>query len=273
MIVTFGWSWGIASYAYFSGTGYGALLALCYMMGPAVGALTCALRYDRHRFFESLGLSTNPFNKWLFVAFLAPIFLVAISHLITQNFSGRSILSLADAYTVEFNKVGIDPESLPISIEKIAWLQLITAPFLAALLNTFVMILTEEVGWRGWLWDRWAQMPFWKHAIFVGIIWGVWHAPIILMGHNYPDMPIWGAIIFIAMVMLLTPIIAHIREAGGSMIHAAMFHGVFNGVAPFTIIIMADSSMPWRGVLGISGFIVLILGALLVTAHRSIQPT
>ena len=133
-------------------------------------------------------------------------------------------------------------------------------------------MLTEEVGWRGWLWDRWSHKPFWHHALLTGLIWGVWHAPIVALGHNYPDLPVWGPIIFTVWVMLITPIIALIREAGGSMVHAAMFHGVINGLAPITIILIANPTMPWLGILGLGGFAALTIGVAAVLFYRKLRP-
>ena len=75
--------------------------------------------------------------------------------------------------------------------------------------------------------------------------------------------------------MLITPIIALIREAGGSMVHAAMFHGMFhgmfNGMAPLTVILMADPTMPWLGLLGLGGFGTLAIGVVIVFFFRRRQ--
>ena len=73
------------------------------------------------------------------------------------------------------------------------------------------------------------------------------------------------------MVMLITPIIALIREAGGSMVHAAMFHGMFNGMAPLTVILMADPTMLWLGLLGLGGFGTLAIGVVIVFFFRRRQ--
>ena len=35
-------------------------------------------------------------------------------------------------------------------------------------------------------------MGFLKTSVLTGFIWGVWHAPIILQGHNYPQHPVAG---------------------------------------------------------------------------------
>ena len=33
--------------------------------------------------------------------------------------------------------------------------------------------------------------PIWNLLIF-GLIWGIWHAPFIFQGHNYPQYPVAG---------------------------------------------------------------------------------
>ena len=78
--------------------------------------------------------------------------------------------------------------------------------------------------------------------------------------------------IFVGWTMLITPVIALIRERGGSMVHAAMFHGVLNGVAPITIIILADPSMPWRGVVGLGGFAALAAATAIVFLYTLVSP-
>ena len=270
-LITFGWSWSIAAALHLSGGELSLISAVLYMAGPGVAAFLCAFIYDRHRFFVSLGLKSNPFNKWLLIAFLTPILIAVITHLATIYIGGREMLSLESGFTIQIEKAGIDPETLPMTVKQIAILQVLTAPFVAAIVNTIGMMLTEEVGWRGWLWDRWSHMPFWHHALLTGLIWGIWHAPIIALGYNYPDLPVWGPVIFTVLVMLITPIIALIREAGGSMVHAAMFHGMFNGMAPLTVILMADPTMPWLGLLGLGGFGTLAIGVVIVFFFRRRQ--
>lgn len=273
LLIAFGWSWAVAGIAYQQGGASLALgLAIVYMAGPGVAAFVCALIYDRDRFFASLGLARNPFNFWLFIAFLAPVVITAAAWCFTVYIGGQEALALADAYAREFEKAGVDVETLPLPPEQIAIIQLAAAPFIAGIVNTIIMMLTEEVGWRGWLWDRWQGLGFWRHVLLTGFIWGVWHAPLIAMGHNYPGMPVWGPVIFIGWTMLLTPVIALIRERGGSMVHAAMFHGVLNGVAPITILILADPSMPWRGVVGLGGFAALTAATALVFLYTFVSP-
>ena len=44
----------------------------------------------------------------------------------------------------------------------------------------------EELGWRGYLLPKIGEKlsPL-SASVFTGVIWGLWHAPIIAMGYNY----------------------------------------------------------------------------------------
>ena len=51
---------------------------------------------------------------------------------------------------------------------------------LAGLTINAVAGFGEELGWRGFLQNEFRYMSFWKSSIVIGMIWGVWHAPITL---------------------------------------------------------------------------------------------
>ncbi len=58
----------------------------------------------------------------------------------------------------------------------------------------------EELGWRGFLLKQCSYMDFWKMSLVIGIIWGLWHAPIIIQGYNYPQNPVIGVFMMIGFV-------------------------------------------------------------------------
>ena len=62
--------------------------------------------------------------------------------------------------------------------------QTVMAMVLAPLLNG-IPTFGEEFGWRAYL--QWKLMPLGgrKAVLLTGVIWGVWHWPVIAMGHNY----------------------------------------------------------------------------------------
>src|SRR3569833_3684495 len=51
----------------------------------------------------------------------------------------------------------------------------------------------EEFGWRGYLLPRLAGLGGVRAAVVVGVIWGIWHAPLILLDrYSYPGLPYAG---------------------------------------------------------------------------------
>ena len=61
----------------------------------------------------------------------------------------------------------------------------------------------EEYGWRGYLQGELIKLGRVKGVLLVGLIWGIWHAPAVAMGHNYPGYPILGPIAFLIFNLFL----------------------------------------------------------------------
>jgi len=57
-----------------------------------------------------------------------------------------------------------------------------------------IFTLGEEIGWRGYLQKKLTDRYGIKFGLLLlGLIWGYWHFPIILMGYNFPSQPVIGA--------------------------------------------------------------------------------
>ncbi|MFH1484694.1 MAG: CPBP family intramembrane glutamic endopeptidase, partial [Chloroflexota bacterium] len=117
----------------------------------------------------------------------------------------------------------------------------------------------EELGWRGFLQKELGFLGFWKSSAVIGVIWGVWHAPIILQGHNYPQHPQVGVLMMIVFTLLLSPIFSYARLKAKSVIAAAIIHGSLNGTVALSIMLIVGGDDLTVGVTGLAGFIVLAL--------------
>jgi hypothetical protein len=89
----------------------------------------------------------------------------------------------------------------------------------------------EEFGWRGYLLPKLLPMGKLKAYTFLGAIWGLWHAPVILVGFNYPNYPILGIIAMMGMTTALGIYINELSLQNRSSILAGWVHGAFNGQA------------------------------------------
>ena len=100
----------------------------------------------------------------------------------------------------------------------------VTVPFFNALLA-----LGEEIGWRGYLLPR--LMPLGKPAAYAisGVVWALWHLPLILVGFNYPGYPVLGIFAFILLVTAIGVIENEVfLRYSNSTLLAAWVHGLFN---------------------------------------------
>jgi len=60
-----------------------------------------------------------------------------------------------------------------------------------------IFTLGEEFGWQGYLLQKLLRKYGLNWGLVVlGIIWGYWHLPVILMGYNFPNHPVLGALFF-----------------------------------------------------------------------------
>jgi membrane protease YdiL (CAAX protease family) len=117
----------------------------------------------------------------------------------------------------------------------------------------------EELGWRGFLLKEFKNMNFFKAALLIGGIWGVWHAPLILMGHNYPQHPQVGVFMMIVLCILLTILFLYVTIKSRSVIAAAIMHGTMNATAGISIMSIAGGNDLTIGMPGIAGFITIVI--------------
>lgn len=92
--------------------------------------------------------------------------------------------------------------------------------------------LGEEIGWRGFLVPRLAQLfDLRRTSLFVGLLWALWHYPLIFLvvPHYLPDLPLgFGTVCFTVMVVAVSAVYTWLRLRSGSVFPAALLHATSN---------------------------------------------
>ena len=108
-------------------------------------------------------------------------------------------------------------------------------PLNAMVSGTLVSVaaLGEEGGWRGYMMPKLINiMGRGKALVIGGIIWGLWHAPLTCIGHNfgtdYPGFPYVGIIKMCIFCTLMGIILTFLTEKSGSVWPAVFMHAVNN---------------------------------------------
>ena len=146
---------------------------------------------------------------------------------------------------------------------------------MSLLINTTIGVLIsllaylgEELGWRSFMYPQLIAKLGTNKGLFIGgIIWGLWHLPLILQGHNYPNNPVLGNFFMIAMCMPLGIILYYTYIKTKTIFIPAILHGIFNQFAT-TVYIFAikkdDFNSLIYGPTGIVGIIILSILALML---------
>ena len=112
---------------------------------------------------------------------------------------------------------------------------LVAALTVAPLINA-IPAFGEELGWRGMLFPTLSEHMSPRAAALVsGVIWGLWHAPVIAMGHNYgmgyAGFPVAGILTMTLMCTAMSCWLCLLRQRSGSVWPCALAHGAFNAIA------------------------------------------
>lgn len=247
------------------------IMAVLYMFMPLLAAFIVDKLILKRKNLRSWALNFKP-NWWYLAAWPAMLVLAFAAlgiNLLWPDISFSADMSgfferMADQLTpeqIELQKSKM--EAMPIPIILVMILQ----GLLAGITINAVAAFGEEAGWRGFMVREYRHLKFWDAALRIGIIWGIWHAPLILMGHNYPDHNQLGVGMMTIFCILFSPLILYVRLKTHSTIAAAIMHGTLNGTAGISLIYLAGGSDLTLGLTGFSGFITLLLAIFIMTLY------
>ena len=263
-------SWAMAAVAHW-GFGMGketptGLMAFStvYMFFPMVTALVLQA-IDKEK-FNHTGLVNFKFSWAWLVAWLLPVVMVFVCILINGLMPGVELKYSAEQLINQYNIPEDQQELVREQMGQLpAWLMAVSVVFsglLAGITINALFAFGEEYGWRNYLVSALREVKFWKAALFIGVVWGIWHFPLILMGHNYPNEPRWGVLLMVVMCILLGIIELYFVLKTKSMIVAAVIHGTINALAGTVIYFTLGGNDFLNGMPGLAGFITMALAIL-----------
>ncbi|MCQ2517104.1 MAG: CPBP family intramembrane metalloprotease [Saccharofermentans sp.] len=133
--------------------------------------------------------------------------------------------------------IAIVPESFGGTAENLPVFQ--DKPYLISLVSISSAVVTsfaalgEEGGWRGYMMPKLIKIMGLNKAIIVGgIIWGLWHAPLTCIGHNfgtdYPGFPYVGILLMCCSCIFVGSILTFVTVKTKSIWPATFMHAVNN---------------------------------------------
>jgi membrane protease YdiL (CAAX protease family) len=202
-----------------------------YMWGPALAnILTRVLTREGwgHAFLRPNFRRGWPY--W-FLAWLGPVVLTVAGMVVY-------FLVFPEHYDASMPLVREQLEASGVTLNIPSWvyglLQLPNVLLVGLVINSF-FTFGEEFGWRAYLLQKLLPLgPRWA-VVISGVIWGLWHWPMIAMGHNYglnyAGAPWLGILVMTWFTLWLGVILSWLVLRGGSVWPAVIGHAIINAVA------------------------------------------
>ncbi|MFB7251960.1 lysostaphin resistance A-like protein [Microbacterium sp. NPDC056234] len=262
---------------------FAGVLISVMMFTPALAAVIVILllrpvpKGERLRFLGIWPLRPAKRVIWLSVLGLfGPLAVIALSVAVAAVFGWVQLDLIGFSGFAETLEAAL-PAGAPVPPAAVVIVsQLIAIPFAAATINA-VMAFGEELGWRGFLVPALRRYGTWPALLISGAVWGLWHAPVILLGYNFGRADLTGLLFMVGGCFAWGVLLGWLRLRSASLWPAVFAHGAMNAAGALVTLLYAAGTtfdMALAGPLGVAGWIacaVVIVGLVLTGQFRN-QP-
>ena len=169
---------------------------------------------------------------------------------------------------------GITGRPFPMSPWVFVIIQTAQAIVIAPVING-LFTFGEEFGWRAYLQPKLMPLGGRRAFLLMGVIWGIWHWPVIAMGHNYgldyAGAPWLGMLAMVWFTFVVGTFLGWAALRSGSVWPAVIGHGAINGIAQIGMLFVKGRPSPLLGPMPV-GFVASVpwvLVALLILLSRN----
>ena len=208
-------------------------------------------------------------GRWILAAWFGPALLGITGAALYFLLVPKALdLSFGYLYAVMGAEQAAQLEASGLSISMVALSNCLAALTYAPLINMFFAV-GEEAGWRGVMYpvlkDRWGTV---KGRIIGGVIWGVWHWPIMLLagyeyGFTYWGAPVTGPLLFCVIASAMGIVLDALYEKTDCIWMPALCHGAINAFAGVPTLVLnpayADQLLLGPLMVGLIGGLPMIL--------------
>ena len=276
ILLTFLITWLVALAAYLLHIPYGSILffviiAVGYMPAPAYATLILQKLVYRGS-LQPYGFTLKKISlRWLIITTVGFAWFIVLGTfvviVILGNVFGVALFGRIDFSEAAFlhqltifsrGAFGDVPQHLPIPPVAIFFLSLVQGVIAGFTVN-LPFTFGEELGWRGLLLRETQKSGFVRSNLFIGVVWGLWHAPIIAQGHNYPGHPVAGIFMMTLFTTTLSFPMAYCRFKSRTILGPSALHGMINPLGVLTALFVVGANPLFGFVAGVAGIAVILL--------------
>lgn len=278
VLLVFAISWSSLALIKLFGLSYGSfwftvITAFLFMCAPALATfLVKKVVYKEP--LSDYGLQFKVFDyRWIIHSAIGTILFLFLTLAVVYLLG--NVLHISSFGFVDFSEEGLQKAMQKIVGDKDVSSKSLPHPILLLLIGTAGGVASgalinlpftfgEEFGWRGLLHKETKSLGFVKSSILIGVVWGFWHAPIILMGHNYNNSSYASVLMMTVFCIALSFPMAYVRIKSKNVLGPAMLHGMINGSANVLSLYVHDGNLLFNGPAGIAGILIIIIFTALI---------
>ncbi len=198
-------------------------LVIAGMWCPAIAAVVASLITGRS--LRDIGWRLGK-PKWLGLGYVFPLLYAAPAYLLVW-ITGLGGFPNPEVLRQVRVSLHLSARWSSTSVILVTFLTIAT---LNVLLNS-LLATGEEIGWRGFLVPELTNwVGFHRAALLSGVIWGLWHVPLIVAGvYSQPGTPRWYQVTcFMLLIVPSAVAFAWLRMRSGSIWPTVVFHSAHN---------------------------------------------
>ncbi|SMC40737.1 CPBP family intramembrane glutamic endopeptidase [Papillibacter cinnamivorans] len=258
LVLTFAVSWPVFLLTPITGQSYGSAMSIVFTMCAMFVPSLCNI-LTRIITKEGFGkLCLRPNFKGHVKAYVLIYFLPAALLLISGTVYFLVFPGSFDPELTALQQIAALSGKTGFTADRLLLISILQIVLIGPVIN-IIPTLGEELGWRGYLLPKLRLFLSDRAALTVtGVIWGLWHTPVIVLGHNYgtgyPGYPWLGILAMIVFCFGLGVLEGYISIRMKSVIPAAMIHSAVNAGAAMPVYMMKGS---YYSILGpaLTGFV------------------
>ena len=205
--------------------------------------------------FAGAGMAFGKIRIWLLYG-LAMVLFYGLETLLNYVFKFGTLVDATKLYPAG-TTASIPPMAL---LASTIFSVIIVGPILG-----LIITFGEEYGWRGYLQSELVHLGRVRGVGLLGIIWGVWHWPIIWMGYNYPGQPVLGPLLMTGYTVVLSYFLAYAVFKSKGVWTAAYLHALNNQALSFFLVaVVTPVSIVMSFGMGIPALVLCALVVLLL---------
>lgn len=221
------------------------LISTVYMFAPALANILA--RVITHEGWENTWLRPHfktGWRYWLATWLLIPLFIFSGAIAYFLLFPGKFDPTFAQTHQLRLSGAALfDP-----------WIIVTFQVFVGILLSVLInapFTFGEEFGWRAYLLQKLLPIGTRRAILVSGVVIGIWHWPVIVMGHNYglgyDGFPVLGMLAVVWFSIGLSCFLSWAVLRSQSVWSAVIGHAALNGLGGIGILFSAGEINPLLG--------------------------